>query len=126
MPTLLPDPVRATEVGQQLARREAELRSLLQACTLGAMQGADEREVGDFKDMAVAETQAVVDEAQAAQVVAELQRLQAARGRLAEGSYGFCQECGEAIDPRRLSALPTATHCASCQQWLERRAARTH
>ncbi len=125
MPTL-PDPVRATEVHQQLARREAELRSLLDACTVGAMQDADEREVGDFKDMAGAETQAVVDEAQAAHVVAELHRLQAARGRLAEGSYGFCQECGDEIDPRRLAALPTTTHCASCQEWLERRAARPH
>ncbi|WBY02667.1 TraR/DksA family transcriptional regulator [Ramlibacter tataouinensis] len=125
MPTLT-DPARAIEVRQQLARREAELRSLLDACTLGAMQDADEREVGDFKDMAVAEVQATVDEAQAAHVVAELQRLQAARGRLDEGSYGFCEECGDEIDPRRLAALPTTTHCASCQEWLERRAARTH
>ena len=123
---IVSDPVRATEVRQQLARREAELRSLLDACTVGAMQDADEREVGDFKDMAEAETQATVDEAQAAHVVAELHRLQAARGRLAQGSYGFCQECGDEIDPRRLAALPTTAHCASCQEWLERRAARAH
>ena len=122
----LSGPVQATQVRQRLARREAELRSLLDACTVGAMQGADEREVGDFKDMAVAETQATVDEAQAAHLVAELHRLQTARGRLEEGSYGFCQECGDEIDPRRLAALPTTTHCASCQEWLERRAARSH
>lgn len=120
------DTVRATEVRLQLARHEAELRSLLDACTVGAIQGAGGREVGDFKDMAVAEIQATVDEAQAAHALAELHRLQAARGRLDEGSYGFCEECGDEIDPRRLAALPTTTHCASCQALLERRAARTH
>lgn len=125
MPTLS-EPVQASQVRQRLARREAELRSMLDACTWGATQDTVEREVGDFKDMAVAETQATVDEAQAAHVVAELQRVQAARGRLEDGSYGFCQECGDEIDPRRLAALPATTHCASCQEWLERRAARAH
>jgi DnaK suppressor protein len=29
--------------------------------------------------------------------------------------YGLCQECGEAIAPRRLQLLPHATLCTECQ-----------
>jgi RNA polymerase-binding transcription factor DksA len=35
--------------------------------------------------------------------------------RLDEGAYGKCIVCGENIEPNRLEALPTATHCWSCQ-----------
>ena len=35
--------------------------------------------------------------------------------RLDDGVYGQCVVCGEKIEPNRLEALPTATHCWSCQ-----------
>ena len=31
--------------------------------------------------------------------------------RLAAGTYGTCEVCGEPIDPARLEARPTATTC---------------
>jgi len=31
------------------------------------------------------------------------------------GTYGFCDSCGQAIDPARLEALPKATLCMSCK-----------
>ena len=37
-----------------------------------------------------------------------------ARLRLAEGTYGECARCGEAIEERRLRALPAAEHCLRC------------
>lgn len=129
MPSLSypPDREHAIRIRQQLARREAELHQVLRAHTLeAALEGEDERAVADFKDMAVAEIQATVDEVQAAHAVAELRQLQAARGRLEDGHYGICVECGEVIDPRRLAALPTTAYCASCQEQRELRAARAH
>jgi RNA polymerase-binding transcription factor DksA len=36
--------------------------------------------------------------------------------RLDDGVFGKCVVCGEKIEPNRLEALPTATHCWSCQQ----------
>ncbi len=39
---------------------------------------------------------------------------------LDKGSYGLCQNCGQAISKKRLEALPWATHCIDCQQKLER------
>jgi DnaK suppressor protein len=117
-------PADAALIRQRLARREAELRSLLRACTVDAVHAVDEHEVADFKDMAVAETQAAVDEAQAAHAVAELQQLQLARARLEDGHYGLCLDCGDEIDPRRLQALPGTAYCPSCQQAREHRAVR--
>ncbi|WP_220814569.1 TraR/DksA family transcriptional regulator [Pseudomonas paralcaligenes] len=34
--------------------------------------------------------------------------------RLAEGRYGLCAGCGEAIAPARLQALPAAEFCLGC------------
>lgn len=45
----------------------------------------------------------------------ELTRMEEAMGRLAEGSYGVCEECGVDIGEERLRAVPYATHCISCQ-----------
>ncbi len=41
--------------------------------------------------------------------------------RLAQkGTYGFCEGCGERIDPARLEILPEATLCLNCQRKFER------
>jgi len=37
-----------------------------------------------------------------------------AQVKLADGSYGTCDNCGAAIPPERLEALPWATTCVSC------------
>lgn len=40
--------------------------------------------------------------------------------RLQDGRYGRCEECGGAIAPARLRALPDATTCLGCQETAER------
>ena len=45
----------------------------------------------------------------------ELQGLEAARNRMAEGSYGTCMECGGEIDIERLRVNPIAVRCIHCQ-----------
>ena len=39
--------------------------------------------------------------------------------RIDEGSYGTCARCEKEISERRLEALPTARHCAACQEFIE-------
>lgn len=39
--------------------------------------------------------------------------------RIDEGSYGECARCGKEIPEKRLEAMPTARHCADCQQLIE-------
>ncbi len=40
--------------------------------------------------------------------------------KIAEGTYGICEECGEEIGEKRLHVLPTATLCVTCQGDKER------
>jgi DnaK suppressor protein len=108
----------APRFSQLLAQREAELRAVLAGDLGHELQApeAQEREVLDFKDMAVEETQAVVDEAKAEQAAEELELVVAARRRLADQTYGECLDCGEPVDVRRLLAMPGTRFCATCQQ----------
>ncbi len=52
-----------------------------------------------------------------------LQRLKSideALRRLEDGTYGYCEECGRAIDVKRLRVLPFARYCVQCQEKLEK------
>ncbi|APF86749.1 TraR/DksA family transcriptional regulator [Ralstonia solanacearum] len=51
----------------------------------------------------------------------ELAQIVVARERLADGRYGLCVDCGEAIPFLRLQAQPTAQCCVACQRKRERR-----
>lgn len=44
----------------------------------------------------------------------ELRRIDAALARIADGSYGICAKCGDAISEDRLNAVPTAALCRNC------------
>ena len=44
----------------------------------------------------------------------KLEKLEAALQRMEEGTYGVCEACGQAIEPERLAALPTAILCIVC------------
>ena len=47
--------------------------------------------------------------------LSELRALEAARARLAEGSYGLCVDCGGDIDYERLRVNPAALRDIRCQ-----------
>jgi|SRR5580658_10588111 DnaK suppressor protein len=49
-----------------------------------------------------------------AQAREQLAQVDAALGRLADGSYGRCPACGEPVGAERLTARPTAVHCIRC------------
>lgn len=44
-----------------------------------------------------------------------------ALAKVAAGTYGICDDCGNAIAPERLAAIPYATLCISCRSKRERR-----
>lgn len=71
-------------------------------------------------DSASAEAMAGLDLAEAQRDVQELRDVDAARGRLADGSYGVCVDCEEAIADARLVAYPTAKRCTACQTTYEK------
>ena len=50
-----------------------------------------------------------------------LRQTEQALARIAEGTYGACDSCGEPIGKARLQAFPRATLCVTCKQREERR-----
>ena len=108
------------ELADQLRLRKAELRAMLQEAAGAHIAGDNPPEVLDFKDVAAEETRAVVDEAAYAHATDELSRIVLALRRVDDGTYGLCEDCGEAIDERRLRALPATPFCTACQTIHER------
>lgn len=52
-----------------------------------------------------------------------LRDVRAALGRIEEGSYGGCLNCGEEISSKRLNAVPWTSRCIDCQELDDRRGA---
>ena len=105
----------AAQFDQLLARREQELCAVLHAREAQAESGETRGEVNDFKDIAIEDTLAAVDAVQAENAAHELEQVLAARRRLHDHRFGECLDCGEAIDLRRLSAMPATPYCTGCQ-----------
>jgi DnaK suppressor protein len=49
-----------------------------------------------------------------------LRDVKAALRRIYDGSFGTCIECGWAISPKRLAAVPWAPRCIRCQEAADR------
>ena len=47
-----------------------------------------------------------------------LGEIQAALGRIAQGTYGRCEECGQPISRARLNAIPYTRHCINCARQM--------
>ena len=110
---------RAQLVRETLEQRAAQLRAEL--AEHGEIHDRADAGPGvaDTKDLA---SSRAVDEVGAAEVERdrdELRQIEAAFQRLAQGQYGECADCGEAIDTGRLQAQPAATRCLTCQQQRE-------
>lgn len=46
-------------------------------------------------------------------------KIDAALGKLQEGTYGICEDCGGKISEERLQVLPFAIYCKDCQEKIE-------
>jgi RNA polymerase-binding transcription factor DksA len=105
---------------------EARRRSLLaevQEGTERAREDSFEDLAGpapDAGDESVATLIGDIDHADVSRDLAELRALEAARGRLAEGRYGVCVDCGGDIEYERLKAAPAALRCIRCQRLHEK------
>ncbi|HVO90234.1 MAG TPA: TraR/DksA C4-type zinc finger protein [Casimicrobiaceae bacterium] len=70
-------------------------------------------------DWAVADAMVLRDIAAVSHQLNELRDVEDAIRRLAEGSYGECEECGAPIPYARLEAYPMARRCVPCQEAIE-------
>jgi RNA polymerase-binding protein DksA len=103
-------------VASALATTDAELTRL---------EGPDREEFADDAAREAACQVLTRLEARDRRILAEIE---AAETRLAEGTFGTCEACGEPIPLPRLRALPTARLCVPCEAMAERpaRLARLH
>jgi DnaK suppressor protein len=76
--------------------------------------------VADPGDEASADLTVDIDNARIGMQLAALHDIEAARRRIAAGTYGQCTDCHADIDYERLLAYPTAKRCAQCQRVHER------
>jgi RNA polymerase-binding transcription factor len=74
----------------------------------------------DPGDESVATLIADLGHANMSRDLSELRALEAARARLAQGTYGVCAVCGGDIVSDRLRANPTAVRCVDCQRLHEK------
>lgn len=76
--------------------------------------------VADIGDASVADMIVDLGTAIADRHVQELRELEAARSRIADGTFGLCADCGGEIPFARLEALVTALRCVRCQEQREK------
>ncbi len=111
---------RRAELHETLLRRRTQLLSDLS----GRMRevrtrSSDERERADINEGQEADIQADIELAVIQMKSEMVRRIDAALERLAQGTYGNCAGCNGPISAERLTALPFAVRCTSCEEARE-------
>jgi len=107
-----------------LTAREAELVGEITAARKADIAAADatdiaSTDVNDFKDQAGNEERSALKDAEVQRDRDELADVRAALARFNAGSYGICIDCAKPIDAKRLTAIPAAARCMTCQTQFE-------
>ena len=96
------------ELEQRLAAMQARLNSIKKDVTQehsgDSAEQAQERENDEVVDAIGNETRQ------------SLHDIQVALDRIADGTYGECEACGEEIGEARLKVIPEATRCVNCAE----------
>ena len=111
-------PQQTQELHAAIERRRAALASELREDMERVRRDRHEDLAGaspDAGDESVATLIADLGHAEVGRDLEELRGLEAARGRISDGSYGVCLDCGGEIGFERLRASPAAVRCIDCQ-----------
>lgn len=106
-----------TNIGEMRALIQIRLAELDDEDVLGKdSQGVvtlDQQSVGRLSRMDALQSQAMAKATQQRRDC-ERQGLQGALRRMDEGEFGYCEDCGEIIAPKRLELNPAAIKCINC------------
>ena len=112
------------DIRRQLRRERDDIAARLREFHAGANDTGTGLEnddaVRDLGDHVQHHTQREMGFMTRQRLVQRLQRLEAALERIARGAYAICVECGDAIAPKRLRAIPEVETCLPCQERMER------
>ena len=116
------DESRYSDLKRMLEDRRREILNEVQ----GRIRGAREEspwgkmnEVLDAGESSEADIQEDIEFALIQMKAETLNKINEALGRLEEGAYGYCFDCGGEISEQRLRALPFAVRCKECEEARE-------
>ena len=102
-------------VRERLLRRRDELRQRASDASAEARHEADPLSA-DFAEQVTQRENDDVLGAISSSARAELQQVEAALRRLAQGRYSTCAGCGGDIEAERLAAVPDTDRCRACAE----------
>src|SRR5436189_3016072 len=102
-------------------RREiqAEVQGKMRVVREEGTWGGKLNEVLDAVESSEADIQEEIEFALIQMKSETLNKINDAVGRLEQGDYGYCFDCGEEIAEKRLRALPFAVRCKDCEEAKE-------
>lgn len=109
--------------GEQLRQRRTDLIAQIRAQRggkIGRAEAAPDHHDAQSGDWAQNDAERDLGIALDERETAELNAIDAALQRIADGSYGLCIDCGVQIPTARLHANPAALRCVACQDKQER------
>jgi DnaK suppressor protein len=114
---------RYAELKQMLEERQreiqAEVQGKMRTVRTEGSWGGKLNEVLDAVESSEADIQGDIEFALIQMKSETLNKINDALGRLEQGNYGNCFECGEEIAEKRLRALPFAVRCKDCEEARE-------
>ena len=106
--------IDAATARERLLAQKAELLDLSQSAHDDRKPvELDQQSVGRLSRQDSLQVQAMAKAAEARRAQ-EIRRIDAALQRVEDDEYGWCAECGEAIEDKRLELDPAAPRCAAC------------
>ena len=104
---------------EKLLKLRAELQAIAESGDeSAAIVELDQTKVGRLSRMDAMQAQAMA-KASSERRTQMLRRIDAALVRIDNDEYGYCKECDEPINPKRLEFDPTAVLCIDCATELE-------
>ena len=111
------------KIKDQLLQRKVELEQKL---TMLSKEQLSDGQVQDPGDQALTSTMEALRLSLQDAEVDEYRRIMSALGKIQEGLYGVCMDCGNPISEKRLQLFPDTTRCLSCQELFETQSGQDH
>ena len=98
----------------ELAKKLIEQQAILKSATDDA-ESIRRPHCRDLWEIAEETERAVIVDNTLQQTQQNIKHIEIGLLKIEKGSYGFCEECGDDISLKRLSIVPEAAFCQSCQ-----------
>lgn len=106
---------KARKASVLLKQKLQQQKAILQTATEDA-ESIKRPHCRDAGEIAEERERAVVIDNTLQQTQQSIRLIEIALGKISENEYGLCNRCGDDISPQRLSIVPEAALCLSCQE----------